>query len=421
MRALVDKGANVNATEADGSTALHWASYHDNLEAAALLIRAGANVDAANDLGATPLWLACINGSVPMVRALLDAGANPNLALLRGETPLMAASRTGNPAVVELLLQKSADVKATGARHQTALMWAVAQRHPAVTRLLLAHGADLQARSDAWTYVMAVPPHGVPEYNRAIPHGNDTALMFAARVGDAESARLLLDAGANPNDADAWGISAMVLAAHSGYRELVELLLNRGADVNSMAAGFSALHAAIMRRDEKLVATLLAHGADVNARLQTWTPERRSSEDFNFAPALVGATPFWLAARFTEPGVMRLLVAHGADPRFVHRVEYYQADINDRRTAATTALLAATGIGGGRAWVQIKPTEREPLMLDTVKLAIELGVDVNAANSDGRTALDAAQALKYDSVIKYLVDHGAKNGAKPTETRRTTR
>lgn len=420
MRALIEKGANVNAKEADGATALHWASYHDDADGAALLIRAGANVNAANDLGATPLWLACINGSVPLVRALLQAGANPNLALIRGETALMVASRTGNPQVVELLLQKGADVNAKATRSQTALMWAVAQKHPDVTRILLAHGADVRARSDAWNYVMAVPPHGVPEYNRAIPHGSDTALMFAARVGDVTSARLLLDAGANVNDADAWGVSALVLAAHSGYRNVVELLLDRGADVNSAAAGFTALHEAIMRRDEQLVRTLLAHKVDVNVRLQAWTPERRSSEDFNFAPSLVGATPFWLAARFDEPGIMRALVEHGADPLFVHRVEYFQADINDRRTAATTALLAATGIGGGRAWVQIRPTEREARMLDTVKLAIELGIDVNAANTDGRTALDAAQALKYESVVKYLVDHGGKNGAKPTPPQRPT-
>ena len=421
MRALIDQRASVNAAAPDGATALQWASYHDNTAAAALLIRAGANVDAANDLGATPLWLACINASAPMVRALLDAGANPNLALLRGETPLMAASRTGNPEIVDLLVQKGANVNAKAARSQTALMWAVAQKHPDVTRALLARGADVHARSDAWNYVMAAPPHGVPEYNRAIPHGNDTALMFAARVGDVQSARLLLDAGANPNDADAWGVSAMVLAAHSGYRDLVELLLDRGADVNAAAAGFTALHEAIMRRDEKLVATLLARGADVNLRLRAWTPERRSSDDFNFAPSLVGATPFWLAARFNEPPVMRLLVEHGADPLFVHRVEYYQADINDRRTVAATPLLAATGIGGGRAWVPLKPAEREPRMLETVKLAIELGVDVNAANADGRTALDAAQALKYESVVKFLTEHGAKNGTKPAPQRTTAR
>ena len=145
--------------------------------------------------------------------------------------------------------------------------------------------------------------------------------MFAARVGDLASAKLLVAAGANVNDADAWGVSATMLAAHSGFGELVEFLLEKGADPNAAAAGFTALHEAIMRRDEKMVSALLAHGADPNAPLRTWTPTRRSSDDFNFDPELVGATPFWLAARFSEPGVMRLLVKHGADPLFVHHGE----------------------------------------------------------------------------------------------------
>src|SRR5438552_8429749 len=151
-----------------------------------------------------------------------------------------------------------------------------------------------------------------------IPHGNDTALLFAARVGDLASAKLLVAAGANVNDADAWGISATVLAAHSGFADLVEFLLDKGADPNGARAGFTALHEAIMRRDERMVTALLSHGADPNARLQTWTPTRRTSRDFNFEPELVGATPFWLAARFTEPGVMPLLVKLGAEPLFVH-------------------------------------------------------------------------------------------------------
>ena len=256
------QGASVNAAEADGTTALHWASYRDDVESADLLIRAGAKVNAANDLGATPLWTASQNGSAAMVRRLLEAGANPNAALLLGETPLMVAARSGNPDVVEQLLAKGANVNARAARGQTALMWAVAQKHPDVVKVLLAHGADVHARSDVWSQVMAVPPHGHLEYNRAIPHGGDTALMFAARVGDLASAKLLVAAGANVNDADAWGVSATALAAHSGYGELVEFLLENGADPNAAAAGFTALHEAIMRRDEKMVSALLAHGAD---------------------------------------------------------------------------------------------------------------------------------------------------------------
>jgi hypothetical protein len=138
------------------------ASYRDDVESADLLIRAGANVNAANDLGATPLWTASLNASAPMVKRLLDAGANPNIALLAGETPLMVASRSGNPAVVEQLIAKGASVNTRGTRGQTALMWAVAQRHADCVKVLLAHGADVHARSDVWSEVMAVPPHGYP-------------------------------------------------------------------------------------------------------------------------------------------------------------------------------------------------------------------------------------------------------------------
>ena len=412
VRALLKQGVDVKAASADGTTALHWASYRDALDSADLLIRAGANVNAANDLGATPLWNASLNGSAAMVGRLLQAGANPNLALLGGETPLMIASRSGNPDVVTRLIGKGANVNARGPRGQTALMWAVSQQHPDVVKVLLARGADIHARSEVWKEMMAVPPHGKPEYNRLIPHGGDTALMFAARVGDLASARLLVAAGANVNDADAWGVSAMVLAAHSGFADLVEFLLDNGADANAAGPGFTALHEAIMRRDEKMVTALLAHHANPNTPLQTWTPERRSSADFNFAPALIGASPFWLAARFAEPNVMRLLVTEGADPRFVLRNEYYVNDLNDRRTQATTALMAAVGVGGGRAWVQPDWHQLEALILESVKLAIELGADVNAVNSDGRTALDAAKAFKLESVAKFLVEKGAREGKK---------
>jgi ankyrin repeat protein len=411
LRVLLQKGTDVNATEPDGTTALHWASYRDDLTTADLLIRAGANVNAANDLGVTPLWTASQNGSEAMVRRLLEARANPNAALLAGETPVMVAARSGKAGVVEQLIAKGAYVNARGTRGQTALMWAVSQKHPDVVKVLVANGADVHTRTEAWSQVMAITPHGHDDYNRAIPHGNDTALMFAARVGDVASAKLLVAAGANVNDADAWGVSATTLAAHAGHTGVVEFLLEKGANANAAEAGFSALHAAIMRRDEKMVSALLAHGADPNAPLRTWTPTRRSSNDYNFAPELVGASPFWLAARFTQPGVMRLLLKHGANPHFIHRGEHVTGGISgngfQRRTNVTTALMASVGLGGGEAWFQAEVAEREPLTLEAVKLAVELGIDLNAANTDGRTALDGARTLKYQSVVKFLTESGA--------------
>ncbi|MDP6581867.1 MAG: ankyrin repeat domain-containing protein [Vicinamibacterales bacterium] len=413
VRALLDQGARVDATEGDGTTALHWASYHDDVDVVGLLLDAGADVNAANDLGATALWAASQNGGVAVVTSLLAAGADPSVALRAGETPLMVAARAGASAVVELLLTHGAAPDARGARGQTALMWAVAQQHPTVVEVLLAHDADVHARSDVWTQMMAVPPHGQPEYNREIPHGGNTALLFAARAGDVVSARHLIAAGADVDDADAWGVSATVLAAHSGFDDLVDLLLEAGADPNAAAAGFGPLHVAVMRRDERIVAALLDHGADPNAVLRTWTPTRRSSRDLHFPPPLVGATPFWLAARFTAPAIMRLLAQGGADPLFVHRADYKEPAYALPRLEATTALMAATGMGGGRlrAWVPATRAETETLTLEAARLAVQLGVDVNATGTDGRTALDGARATRLDSVVAFLESQGAVSGA----------
>jgi ankyrin repeat protein len=415
-RLVAQKPAEVNAAEGDGTTALHWASYHDDVEMAGMLLAAGAKVNAANDLGATPLWIASQNGSPAMVRRLLRGGASANAALLLRETPLMVASRGGSADVVEQLLEAGANVNARAARGQTALMWAAAQRHPQVVRLLLAHGADVQARSETWNQVEAVSPHGNLEYNRAIPYGRDTALMFAARSGDLESARLLVAAGANVNDTDAWGVSATVLAAHAGFPELVEYFLEKGANPNAADAGFAALHVAIMRRDERMVSALLARGADPQLPLKAWTPTRRQSKDYNFEPELVGATPLWLAARFTQPRVMRLLMDRGADLKFVHKseriVDGRGGNAYDRRYESITTLMAAVGMGGGIAWFTPERAEREALSLEAVKMALDAGVDVNAENTDGRRALDQAKAQKLEKLSAFLEANGAKPGVK---------
>jgi ankyrin repeat protein len=419
IRSLLQKKIDVNAAEPDGTTALHWAAYRDDLESSDLLLKAGAKANAANDLGATPLWNASQNGSKAMVKRLLDAGANPNLALIAGESPVMVAARGGYAEVAELLLAKGANPNVHGTRGQTALMWAASQKHPEAVKVLLAHHADLNLRSDVWSEVMAVPPHGYLPYNLKIPHGGETALMFAARVGDLESAKLLVAAGASVNDADAWGVSATTLAEHSGFGELTRFLLEKGANPNAAPNGFTALHEAIMRRDEPTIAALLEHGADANAPLKTFTPTRRSSDDFHFEPALVGATPYWLAARFTEPGVMRLLVKHGADAKFVHHADYVaeQGFGAAERKETATPVMAALGVIRTSAWVEIEKSEREPLTLETVKLASELGADLNVANTDGRTALDAAKGLRYESVVSFLTEKGAKAGTGPAPGR----
>jgi ankyrin repeat protein len=416
VRKLIAAKADVNSTEADGTTALMWAAYHDDVESADALLKAGANPNLANDLGATPLWAAAQNGGTAMVKRLLEAGADPNKGLESGETPLMIAARGGYPEAMELLIAKGAKVDTKGPRQQTALMWAAAQKHPAAVRVLVKHKANIQDVSGVYYEVMAVVPHGYLPYNRPIPHGGETALMFAARVGDAESAKILVEAGANVNDTDAWGMSAVTLAAHSGFADVVEYLLDKKANPNFMFAGISALHNAIMRRSERMVKALLDHGANPNDQVRTWTPLRRSADDWNFDPNLVGTSPLWLAARLGEPGIVKMLLAKGADAKFVHHVAYV-AEVgfgSAEREESSSVLMAATGMAKINDFVELPVgVNREPATLETAKLLVEAGADLNLKALDGKTALDAARTQRFQSVISYLIEKGAQGAPVP--------
>ena len=443
VRALVEQGADVTVRQGDGATALHWAAYWDEADLADLLIRAGADVNAANDLGVTPLWAASENGSAPMVRRLLDAGADPDAPLLSGETPLMTAARVGAADIASQLLHAGAGVDATGARSQTALMWAVAQRHPQVVEALVAHGADVNARSDVWTEVVKTTPEPWnPEYVAEIPQGGYTPLLFAARVGDLASAKLLVAAGADVNDAAPYGTSATVVAAHSGHGAVAAYLLEQGADPNAAGAGYTALHTAILHKDAALVRALLDHGADPGAPVRSSTPVRRDAVDFYLHPSYVGATPFWLAARFNAPDIMRLLIERGADPLVVHHPTYWPGSLSVRdervqvKEGATTAVMAAVGLGGRNPLVSVDrlgriaesapvqstrrppdPVVRARKMFEAVTIAAQQGIDVNVANAAGNTALHAAAGRGYDSVVEYLVAQGARLDVKNEDGR----
>ena len=252
VRTLLNQGANVNARYGDGTTALHWAVYRGNREAADLLIRSGAMVNAVTDIGITPLWVACSNAGTPLIARLLEAGADPNIAPPTNGSPLMVASRTGNAEAVRLLIAHRADVNAKEAeRGQTALMWAVAERHPDVVRELLAAGADVHARSKTSSrYVLMCCQdfQGDSEGGDYTPEGGFTPLLFAARVGDIESATRLLAAGANIEDTAPTGLSALALAAHSDQGVFAKFLLEKGANPNADGAGYTPLHAAIVQR-----------------------------------------------------------------------------------------------------------------------------------------------------------------------------
>jgi ankyrin len=408
-RSLLNQHLDVNAPQGDGATALHWAAYWDDLEIADLLIRAGANVNAANDLGVTPLFLACSNGSETMVAKLLKAGANANTTGPSGESALMAAARTGAAEAVRALLEHGANVNAKERSHgQTALMWAISQRHPAVVKLLIEHGADVHARS---VVTQELAYTGVPTVQAGrnaaalvvtVPKGGSTPLLFAARQGDIESAKLLLAAGADVNETAPDQTSVLVMATHSGQGALAAFLLDHGADANAAGAGYTALHAAVLRNDLDLVKALLAHGADPNARITKATPVPRESQEFVLPTPLLGATPFFLASKFAEPDIMRVLAAANADVMFAMK-------------DGTTALMAAAGVGWafqadrrGALNVAAPTAEDERRGLEAVKVALELGGDVNASNQASDTALHGAAAKGFSTIVQVLVDHGAK-------------
>jgi hypothetical protein len=410
IRALLKARADVNATQGDGATALHWAVHYDDLATVDLLLGAGARVNAANDLGVTPLYLACTNRSAAIVEKLLQAEADPNAALLNGETVLMNCARTGNAASVKALLAAGARVNAKEPEHdQTALMWAAAEKHSGAVRALLAAGADFRARSR--TYAQTVTSEvtqraGREELNYTVLRGGSTPLLFAARSGDVESLRLLLAAGAGANDSLPNGMSALVLAAHSGNGPAASLLLEQGADPDAAAIGYTALHAAVLRSDPSLVNDLLARGANPNVRMTKGTPLRRNSQDFNLPAALIGATPYWLAAKFLEADIMRALLNAGADPSI---------SLPD----GTTPLMAAAGLKEGsgvdRRGLSVLDGGRLPdeaRVVEAVTIALSQPLDIDAVGPAGDTAVHAAASIGYDRVVRLLAEQGAKLNVK---------
>jgi ankyrin repeat protein len=417
VRVLLAERVDVNTRQGDGATALHWAAHLDDLALIDTLIRAGARPDVADDTGTTPIYLACVNKNGEAVSRLLAAGGNPNAALVSGETVLMTCGRAGEAAAVRALLARGAIVNAKESAHgQTALMWAAARSHPRVVQALLEHGADVRARSREYTQTVTsevTQRAGREELNYTVPRGGSTALLFAARSGDAESARLLVAAGANVNEALPDGASALVVAAHSGHRQVAAVLLDKGADANADGIGYTALHAAVLKSDLELVKMLLAHGANPNAPITRGTPVRRNSQDFELPKTLLGATPYALAAKFLEADIMRVLAANGGDTR-------------RPMTDGATPLMAASGMGivapaqdekrgtdrRGLAIVDGGVVEPESRVLDTVTIALGLGSDIHAVNPAGETALHIASAQGYDTVVRLLVERGADLNAR---------
>lgn len=440
VRALLQDPTAVNAAEPDGTTALHWAVRRHDLAIADQLIRAGADVQAANRYGATPLAAASADGQSELIVRLLEAGADPDTPNPEGETPVMLAARSGAVAGVKALLARGADPRASeGWRGQDALMWASAEGHAPVVRLLIDAGAAVKRRSKA----------------------GFSPLLFAVRGGHVDVAGILLGAGADANDTARDGTSALMLATINGRFQTAALLLERGANPNAPDVRGSALHALAWLRTPgwplgippllltdpldslELARTLLDKGADPNIRVN-WKEQKRGGFDLgmvvNNPPnisvgrnyiSLVGATPFYLAAKFSDVPLMRLLAERGADPTIP-------------TAQGVTPFMAACGLG---FWQGESPGPNngvpERATLEAVKLAWELSgdFDINATAHfndvriegdglellhrlplnvhefderypgdmrwGGSTAMHGAAVRGVNSVVQFLLDKGA--------------
>jgi ankyrin repeat protein len=403
IRTLLSAGADVNAAQVDGMTALHWAVYNDDADTAALLVRSRANVNATNRYGVSPLSLACTNGNANLVKLLLDAGANVNTSLPGGETVLMTAARVGKLEAVRALLARGADPNAKERRNQTALMWAAAEGHATVVRALIGGGADFRS---------------------TLPSGF-TPLFFAVREGHIDVARTLLEAGANVNEmfqpkedraAPAIGASfrpvmkgtsPLLMAVQNGHFELAIALVQAGADPNDQRTGFTPLHAiSWVRRPDasdtgdpppigsgrltslQFVRALVERGADVNARLAKGSPRPPVSQT---RLGTEGATPFLMAADREDLPLMRELLELGADPLLPN------AD-------NSTPLMAAAGLGT-TAPDEEAGTEAEAR--EAVQLLLDLGADVNAVDNNGDTAMHGAAYGNFPTIVELLADRGA--------------
>ena len=417
---LLKQHVDVNVAQADGTTALAWAARQDNLELAGQLIRAGANVKAANRYGVTPLYLACLNGSAPMIELLLKAGADANAAVTEGETALMTVARSGNVDAAKVLIAHGADVNAREEwRQQTPLMWAAAESHPQMMQELIAHGADVNARQVVWHWERQVTSEPREKW---LPLGGLTPLLFAARQGCVDCARVLVQAGADINAADPNNISPMVMALINGHYDFAGFLLDKGADPNiADETGRTALYAAVddhtMPASNRpspqdyqnkltsvdIINNLLEHGANVNAQLVKMQPYRTKLDRGDDTMLTTGTTPLLRAAKAGDAEIVKLLLSKGADPKLATRF-------------GITPLMAAAGLGTheedttGR-----KKTQEEAIA--SIQLCLGAGADINAADRQGQTALHGAAQWGFDQVVQYLADHGAKVDVKDSKGR----
>jgi ankyrin repeat protein len=418
---LLDQGADINVVASDGTTALHWAVYHDDLELVDRFIDAGADVNAANDYGSTPMSEAGVTGNAAIIEKLLEAGADVEAVNEDGQTVLMVVARSSNVAAAKVLLDHGASVNGTEEwRGQTALMWAAAQSQPEMVDLLVSYGADIDARSkvNRWERLVSAEPRA--HYR---PPGGWTALLFAARQGCLDCARVLVEAGADLDMADPEGATPMLFAIINWHFDLARFLLESGANPDKWDWwGRTPLYAAVdmntlpeggwpdrppldQTTSLQLIELLLAAGANPDARLKLYPVHRSVQHDRGrFLMMTTGATSMLRAAQALDAVAVRLLLEHGADPNLGNAV-----GVTTRQIVGITPLMAAAGLEFRRRDVRDAYPSRdvEERSIEVLALLLAGGAGVNARDSHGRTALHGAASLGRTRVVEFLADNNA--------------
>jgi ankyrin repeat protein len=424
VRTLIERKANVNATEVDGTSALHWAVRTGDTASTELLILAGARVDAVNRYGVTPLSVAARNGRGDLIDLLLKSGASVRTAeatLPEGQTLVMQAARTGKVDAVKRIITAGSNVNARETRTgTTALVWAATSNRSDVVRALAEAGADLNIQSKVTNYphtqngvLLSGVEEGVSYVGQTVlPRGGWSAVMYAAREGAAGAARALADAGANLDLTDPEGTSALIIAIINGHWDTASVLIEKGADPNlADIKGMTPLYAAIdmhtlgdtfgrpypqapvIEGSVGVIKMLLAKGANPNARLTG--PILKRVYDAGDNRLGEGATPFMRAARKCDVTVMKLLLDAGANPKLTQK-------------SGNNALMLAAGAvsSGGDETQRIS----EDQALAAITIGIAAGLDVNETNTNGDTVMHNAATTNggLRSVIRLLADSGAR-------------